>query len=667
MPSARFHEEGTIAFNYSNFEPYQRLALIAYPFDFLETIYQYTDIKNYLYSPVFAFSGNQTYKDKGFDVKLRLFQESDYLPSLAVGFRDIAGTGIFSSEYLVATKNYKNIDFTMGLGWGILNQNGFKNPLTRIKSSFEQRGVYSGGQGGEISTNSFFRGKDAGLFSGLEIFIPHIQGLRLKLEYDATDYGSEGFTAIDQSSNINYGLTYAANNFFQFSISAIRGNEIQFGFSLVGSFGNKASVTAKKDGKKSIKNADIYRKVNSNPRFLYLSSLDKLKEESIYLRSLNIDANSLSVAFAQNKHASYPRAYGRAIHVLDQISPPDVTEFTLIPMNANFELAHITIPRSQYNQYKLTNDYVLLAESMLISPPIKDLINEFEYTPESTFPYFYYTLGPAIQSHIGGADRFYAGALNMELNSEILLQRNIGIQLIARQTIADTFDILDQPSDSILPHVRTDLIDYLQGAKGFSLVRLQGNIFHQPFPSIYTKLSAGVFEEMFGGFGGEVLYRDFSSNWAIGFEAYKVRQRSFRQLFNFKQYEITTGHATFYYQEPATQVLFKLVGGRFLAGDSGVTIDLSRRFKSGLRLGAFFSLTDISKEEFGEGSFDKGFYMHFPIEALFTNYSKKLSYFGLKPLTRDGAARLISGHSLYGVTDESNAYNIERDIADIYD
>ena len=172
---------------------------------------------------------------------------------------------------------------------------------------------------------------------------------------------------------------------------------------------------------------------------------------------------------------------------------------------------------------------------------------------------------------------------------------------------------------------------------------------------------------MFGGFGGEVLYRDFSSNWAIGFEAYKVRQRSFRQLFNFKQYEITTGHATFYYQEPATQVLFKLVGGRFLAGDSGVTIDLSRRFKSGLRLGAFFSLTDISKEEFGEGSFDKGFYFYFPIEALFTNYSKKLSYFGLKPLTRDGAARLISGHSLYGVTDESNAYNIERDIADIYD
>ena len=61
-------------------------------------------------------------------------------------------------------------------------------------------------------------------------------------------------------------------------------------------------------------------------------------------------------------------------------------------------------------------------------------------------------------------------------------------------------------------------------------------------------------------------------------------------------------------------MLFHLRGGRYLAKDSGVTFDFSRIFRSGMRVGAFFSLTDISFEEFGEGSFDKGFYFHVPLE-----------------------------------------------------
>ena len=56
-------------------------AIIAYPFSWLEASYHYTDINNALYSDSPAFSGNQTYKDKGFDAKFRLLKESHYLPS----------------------------------------------------------------------------------------------------------------------------------------------------------------------------------------------------------------------------------------------------------------------------------------------------------------------------------------------------------------------------------------------------------------------------------------------------------------------------------------------------------------------------------------------------------------------------------------------------------
>ena len=115
------------------------------------------------------------------------------------------------------------------------------------------------------------------------------------------------------------------------------------------------------------------------------------------------------------------------------------------------------------------------------------------------------------------------------------------------------------------------------------------------------------------------------------------------------------------------EFLFKLIGGKFLAGDSGITFDASRRFKSGAQIGAFFTITDISEEEFGEGSFDKGFYINFPLEAFSRKYSRDLSGFTLRPLTRDGGAKLIVGHELYGITDQGSFNNIFRDFEDIYD
>ena len=75
MPNARFFEAGSLAFNWSHNDPYINGSIIAYPFSWLEASYQYTDINNALYSDNEAFSGKQSYKDKGFDAKFRLLKE----------------------------------------------------------------------------------------------------------------------------------------------------------------------------------------------------------------------------------------------------------------------------------------------------------------------------------------------------------------------------------------------------------------------------------------------------------------------------------------------------------------------------------------------------------------------------------------------------------------
>jgi len=668
MPSARLMEEGTVAVNFSQFEPYNRLSIIAYPFEWLEAIYQYTDIRNKLYSPSYAFSGNQTYKDKGIDLKIRLLRETDALPEVAIGFRDFGGTGLFSSEFLVASKYYKNSDFTIGLGWGNLANADYKNPFTIISQDFKNREGFQelGGKGGEVALSSFFRGQSVGIFAGYEYFLPSIKGLRFKIEYDSTDYELEGFTSQPQDSKFNFGFTYGLNENTKFYVGFVRGNEIQLGFSLLKNFGKKDTLLSKKDNYKTVPMRDAMQKVTEDKKYLYLAGLKYMGEAKLPLRTANVKGDTLQVSFAQNKHLSYPRSYGRALRVLDDISPKSIKNFELTALNSRFELANIKVSRQDFNSYKAQEDFVFLNNSVEISQSYNS-IKSHEYKPEVILPKTFYQFGPNAQTHIGGADRFFVAGLHFSGQFETLITRNLNIQGSVRIGVTDTFQVLEQGSDSILPHVRTDLIEYLKEGSDFAISRLQVNYFGNPYKGVYTRLSGGLYEEMFGGIGGELLYRPFNKIWAIGLEGYEVQQRDYDQLFSFRDYTTKTGHVTLYIDEPRTRILTKIIGGKYLAGDSGITLDFSRRFKSGLRMGIFASITDISKEEFGEGSFDKGFYIDFPLEGFLKNHSRSLSTFGLRPVTRDGAARLLTGFDLYGVTDQGSLHNILKDRDDWYD
>ena len=94
--------------------------------------------------------------DRNFEAKLKLLSERNYFPQVAIGIRDLLGTGFVGSEYLVASKEIGNLDITLGLGWGRLAGKGdFKNPLTIISDKFEVRDSFEG-LGGELSSAIIF-------------------------------------------------------------------------------------------------------------------------------------------------------------------------------------------------------------------------------------------------------------------------------------------------------------------------------------------------------------------------------------------------------------------------------------------------------------------------------------------------------------------------------
>lgn len=678
MPNARFLKGGSIAVSWSDMEPYQRGSIIAYPFDWMEASYQYTDINNALYSNVVAFSGDQTYKDKGFDVKIRLLKERRYTPAIAFGLRDFAGTGIFSSEYIVASKKIKNIDLSGGIGFGTLSRNGFKNPFTSFSDSFNERTIIGDTQGGEANFGSFFSGK-AGIFAGAEVVIPNSKGLRIKVEYDSTDYSIEGFpygkesfvfafAPVKQSeSRINYGVVYPLSKYIQLKLSYAKGNTISFGFSLSANLGKTNSIVKKNDPYVPIKNSENLRKENALKYIsTYRSVLYGMRDQELYLQHADIQESTLHVVYTQSKHQSHTRATGRAMRVMNDVSPDYINEFKVSNINAENGTHSVSLDRETFHNLADENLYKLVAREAKIEKfYYKE--EDFAFNPRPLLPKTYWTIAPDLRSQIGGPDGFYFGNLRLAFNAETLFARNISFTNKFSAGIYDTFDGLKLASDSILPHVRTDNILYLKQSRKFAIERSQFNFFYHLKPQIFTKFSFGYLEEMFGGLGGEILFRSFEHNYGVGAEIWRVKQRDYNQRFGFQKYQTTTGFINFYYKEPRSNILITLKGGRYLAEDSGITLDIGRRFKSGLRMGIFASRTDISKLEFGEGSFDKGFYFSVPVEAFFTNYSQRLSGFGLRPITRDGAAILFHSHHLWGITDQATRNSIYRDWDDFYE
>ena len=667
MPNARFYDAGTLAFSLKKMNPYTRGSLVAYPFNWLEATYAYTDISNVLYSDNFNFSGNQSYKDKGFSTKLKLVTETYNFPAIALGMRDIGGTGIFSSEFLVASKKFYNIDITLGAAWGTMSNKRYSNPLTRVSTRFKSRTGVTG-RGGEFSVDDYFSG-NASIFGGAEVFLPFIKGMRLKLEYDSTDYLEEGVLPEPQKHKVNIGLLFPVNNRLQLSLGFIRGNTINFGFSVNGIFSKNGTQIKKNDFYEPVKNSAILKKVNAkNNRYFYLSTLQAMNDRKTPMQSAAIDHKNktVSIKYSQNKYVSYVQATGRVARVLNDTAPDSIERFLITNANADMSLNTIEINRDKFNRYDpIPYDDVTLPTDMIRGASIDSL--KYEFTPGSDLPKHITSFAPLFRSQIGGPDGFFFGDLRFGLVSEILLKRNLTISAKASVGVYSTFNDIKVGSYSLLPPVRTEVVEYLSASEDFSIDILQINYYKQLKKNIYAKSTIGYLEPMFGGFGQEVLYRPFDKTWAIGAETWLAKKRDYNQRFGFQEYQTFTGFINGYYYSKNLGVQVHAKAGRFLAKDSGIKIDLSKIFTSGLRMGIFATITDISKEEFGEGSFDKGFYFFVPIESFFGAYSKGYTGFGLRPITRDGGADLNTQYSLWNVTDQGSRYRIAENWADLYD
>ena len=667
IPSARFMGEGGLKLGISASYPHEYTYMVASPFSWLEATYRYAEQKNLKYGPS-TYSGNQTNKDKGFDVKVKLLNESYYLPNIAIGIRDIGGTGVFAGEYIVGSKRFKQLDVSIGLGWGSLGQAGnIKNPLISLDERFMSRGSNQG-EGGKFMVLDWFSGERSAVFGGLEYSLQRY-GLNFKVEYDTTfpDLGYSG-PALEVNSRFNFGVTRSLGEWIDLGLSYERGSQVRFSFTMKGFFGEKELVPKIDSPKKVIPlNKAQKDEISSDKRLFYRSLNRSLREESLYIQGATYKEDSIDVLIGQTRFRSYPRAVGRAARITSALSPDEVKKLNIVMMNGDLEVSSILLDREEFDKANNYNSSPLeiLLKSKLSSVEGSPTYLKTDFRPTVIFPDIRWSMSPALKHQIGGPEAFYLGQLWWRVNTTLVLRRGLSMHSILGFNIYNNFDEFGNPSSSSIPHVRSDLQDYLSEGEN-NIARLKLDYLWSPRKDWFARLDIGLLEEMFGGYGGEVYYRPFNSNFSTSFTLHHVKQRGYKQRFKFRDYQTDTGHLGLYYDWPKG-VQTKLLIGKYLAGDKGATLDLARRFDTGFTVGVFATKTNLSEKEFGEGSFDKGFYFSIPMDLFYTKYGPGNISFGLHPLTKDGGALLNHQNSLYGLLGGTNRGTLLRDWKNILD
>lgn len=639
-PTARMRSEGDFVFNLTRSYPYTYINVGFQPLEWMEAEFRYVSVSNRLYGP--AIAGSQAYKDKSIDLKFNLIDESAYKPELALGMRDVTGTGLFSGEYVVANKRTGNFDWDLGMGWGYLGSRAnANNPFGYILPAFKTRPKVDFGQGGNFAVKNYFRGP-AAWFGGLQ-YQTSWDPLILKLEFNGNNYQHE-----PQANNFplkspwNFGVVYRVASYFDISAGIERGNTAMLGMTMHSSLGNL--TMPKLDDVPRIPVAANSPKLAPDWK---VTSLTIESQTNWHVNSIVQKDSKLFITIDDADVVYWKDYMDRAVAVLHRDAPTPINQFRFIYLQHGVAVAQHLVDRSAWvnARTQLLAPSKRMAEVLALPPQIIDIDKALYHNPQ---PKFESGVGMNFVYSLGGPNGLLF-QLGPVAHAKYNLSDSTWVQGSALLDVLDNYNKFSFKGFSNLPRVRTNVREYVTTSK-LTMPNLQLTHMDKLNDSQYVSIYGGYLESMFAGVGAEWMYRPMDGKYALGIDINEVKQRDFAQKLSLQRYQVRTGHATWYVDTGWNNVLAKLSAGQYLAGDKGVTIDLSRVFDNGVKMGGYFTKTNVSAQQYGEGSFDKGIYFQIPFDAMLTKSDGSVANLLWQPLVRDGGAKLLRSVQLYDLT-----------------
>ncbi|MFD1797703.1 YjbH domain-containing protein [Paracoccus aurantiacus] len=619
------------------------------------------------YSKIDGLDPNRdTLSDRSFDVQFQLLNETQgWQPSVAIGLRDFMGTGVYSGEYLVATKTVTpRLRVSGGLGWGRL--------------AGQWRRTDYNDEGGDFNVGDWFSG-DVKPFASVEWQAS--DSLSVLAEYSYDDYDPE----VDDPSKerpdgkFNLGVNYRIGDTYQIGAYTIGGNV----FGIKGSVALNARKSAYPSGlepapapvrPRPAPNADpdgwsgAWSADPTAQPAIQTALGDALSGEGQVLESMALSANRAEVRIRNNRYSQQAEAIGRTARLMTRALPPSVETFVITSMEKGVPTSSVVLRRSDIERLENTASAHIAQQAQIIDadPRVAGLV----YSP-GIYPKFTWNLRPYASLGLWDPDepwRYEAGlqaSATYEIRPGLILsgtvrQRAFGSldQKGPGDLTPDEYEALgtDIDPDTGIPRVRSDSRMYT-GNTSPTVPELTLAWYAKPTETTYTRVTAGLLERAFGGVSAEVLWKPVNSRLALGAEINRVRKRDFRDAFSFRDYEVTSGHLSAYY-DFGNGIWGQVDVGKYLAGDKGATLALNREFENGWRVGAWATKTDMSAEDFGEGSFDKGVSISIPVTWAIGTPTKRRVGGQIRSIARDGGVRLRVKDRLYETVRESHTSNL---------
>jgi hypothetical protein len=625
IPTARFLVDGTLLVAASTDERHKQFSITYQATPWLQGTFRYTGFNDF-----FLW-------DRNYEFKARLREEGLYLPQLAVGIRDMVGTGVFGAEYLVASKKFGRTDITAGLGWGRLAGEGkISNPLRLIGDRFSTRSA-DVGLGGELSIDNFFAGKEVGVFGGISHSFESLP-ITAMLEYNPDRYYRDvEFGGAPPKSPFSAGITWHALPDVDLRLSVQHGDEIGIGF-----MSNMNSKAEQRRREPDLFVSSYYLSPSALPAQIDKSSwydrlLYDVERSGLLLveGAISADGSQAQLVVGNTSYAIWSDAIGRHTALADLHLPASVTSIYFVVEEGGHRSVTLVVPRPSAS---FSNSSPIAAKS------VRKLAGRTLEAPQHMTVFATGRINSALnirsRFQLFDPDEPARYQIYADISSEYSLSNYWAVRSSISVDLDHNFDESKrQESDSSLPKVRSDIVKYLsKGDSGLEKLIVEGR--NSYGKSLHYRAFGGYLESMFAGAGGEVLLWPHKSRLAVGASAAYVRQRDYDRGFGVLDYSVLTGHLSVYWATPFYNYDVAIHTGRYLAGDLGATFEARRTFRNGWQVGVWASLTDVPFEKFGEGSFDKGFYFQIPLDGVFGSRTRGKFATRIRPIQRDGGQRL---------------------------
>jgi len=644
MPTARVLPDWHLRIKYGKAEPYRYYGVALGLFDTLEIHGQFTEV-----SSLQGFSGPNNYgyyKDRSAGARLVLLKEKEWFPQVAIGAYDAIGTLLFPTRYFVASKKINDVDFTVGLGQGLLGGQTLASILAKTKR-----------QGETFNTSFLFSSpfRQTRVFGGLEYsWSPK---LTLSVEYSPIKY--EGMFGGPEKAKIpvNLGIKYRPTKHIYLEAGYMRGNELALGLSADLPLSPQGILPWKKEKKYQADEQKRWRAYSSSEDKLAKLIGTELRDDGFAGVAVASGKESLWIELTNNKYLSDPKALGRIATIIDSLSPPHIKTFYINLLKQGQIRTSLQSSRKNLRAFmeSLTDKkaFLTFADLNLYSAKhYKEFFNKNKKVSliPSKYNWYSFELNPRIKTFLNNKNGFFKHKVILQPRLKLYPWHNGTLHNELEFPLYNEWDTLNFGPLEKEPTV-TDLNEYEKhSSPRVSMLALEQYI-ELPY-NIMGRAAAGYFETSYAGVGGE-LFRYFKNGrFGIGLESELARKRDPEDLFRLhptNKHNYLTGFVNLYgllWPQKGLEAGLKI--GQFAGGDFGVRTELRRSWKY-FTIGAWYTHTNTNNftNPKNIGNQEKGVYIRVPL-SIFANHDIRghLLYV-FSSFTRDPGQMINQPTSLY--------------------